>query len=332
MASIFFINQNAFSQETWKERIKQRWKDNLTRKKQDDRIVSGPYDYDFSLTHDGLERKYRVHIPLNYDKNVKIPLIIYLHGGGGSIKAAYSDGVDKASDKFGFLLAIPAGTGPIPDRILTWNSGEWPAGKGGFGTESCCGYAAKNNVDDVGFIPKMINEVKSNFNIDEKKIYATGISNGGMMSYRLACELSDKIAAIAAVAPPAVPRNCTPSRPVPVMHIHGTADPYAPYNGGRGGRLLGSKEYEMQSAKEMVDLWRSLNQCSADFTIAYQNGNATCVSYNQCAEGSELEFCTIEGGGHTWPSGSQYLPIRKIGPVSYDISFDQIWEFFRNNS
>lgn len=332
----FFIIQNVlylsdiYAQGSFGERIREGIR-KRQQKKQQTKNNFGTGDYDFSLVHAGLTRKYKVHLPPNYDKADKTPVVIYLHGGGGSLKAAYKDGMDKASDKFGFILVVPAGTGPMPDRLLTWNGGKWPIGTGGFETESCCGYAVKNNIDDVGFISKVIEEVKNKFKVDEKRIYATGISNGAMMSYRLACELSDKIAAIASVAPPAVPMNCAPSKPVPVMHIHGTVDPCAPYDGGTGGGCFGSEKYEMQSAKEMVDLWRNINGCSGGSVITYQKGDVTCISYNKCEGTSELEFCTIEGGGHTWPSGSQYLSADKIGPVSYDISFDQIWEFFKRH-
>lgn len=320
--SVLYLS-NVYAQGFFRERIRERLKERMQK--------YGSGDYEFSLVHDGLKRFYKIHIPASYNKEIKTPVVIYLHGGGGSIKAAYSEGIDKASDKFGFILVIPAGTGPIPGRLLTWNGGKWPAGKGGFGFESCCGYAAKNNINDVGFITKMIEEAKENFNVDENRIYATGISNGGIMSYRLACEIADKIAAIAPVAPPAVPMNCAPSKPVPVMHIHGTLDPCAPYDGGTGGGCLGSEKYEMQSAKEMVSVWKNINKCSDDSTIVYQKQDATCISYNKCEGNSEVTFCTIEGGGHTWPSGSQFLPANKIGPVSYDISFDQIWEFFKKH-
>jgi len=295
-------------------------------------IGYGPGDHNFSLIHDGLTRTYKVHVPSSYNAKISTPVVMYFHGGGGSIQAAFKDGVDKYSDKFGFILAVPAGTGPIPSRLLTWNGGKWPPGKGTTGFESCCGYASKNNVDDVGFISQMIEEVKRNFNVDENRIYATGISNGGIMSYRLACEIADKIAAIAPVAPPAVPLDCAPSKPVPVMHIHGTADPCAPYGGGTGGGCLGSEKYEMQSAKDMVNIWKNINKCSDDSTIVYQNGDATCISYNKCGGGSGVKLCTIEGGGHTWPSGSQYLPEKNIGPVSYETSFNQIWKFFKKHS
>jgi polyhydroxybutyrate depolymerase len=293
----------------------------------DQSATTDPGTYDFSLVHDNLTRYYQVYVPQGYDPKVPTPVVIYLHGGAGSPRAASVDGVDTAADKFGFILVIPAGTGPIPDRLLTWNSGKWSAGKEG-SVESCCGYAEKNNIDDVGFISMAIEEVKTKFNVDEKRIYVTGLSNGAMMSYRLACELSDKIAAIAPVAPLAVPMNCAPSEPVSVMDIQGTRDPCVPYEGGNGGCL---ESREMQSAKEMVDTWKNINKCSDNSIIAYQKGNVTCLSYNKCEGNSEVELCTVEGGGHTWPSGSQYLPVDSIGSVSYDMSFDQIWDFFKKH-
>lgn len=288
-------------------------------------------DYDFTLQHNGLERHYKIHVPISYDKNKATPLVIYLHGGGGSTKAAYSDGVDSYSDKYGFLLAIPAGTGILKDKLLTWNGGKWWPGTGKEDIESCCGYATENNVDDVGFVSKMVEEIQNNFNVDINRIYATGISNGGIMSYRLACELSDKIAAIAPVAPPAVPANCAPKRTISVMHIHGTADPCAPYYGETGGGCLGDVRHEMQSAKEMVNIWNEINGCLLDAQPSYKKGKTSCITYPECKNGANVELCTIEGGGHTYPSGVQYLPVDRIGPVSYDISFDQIWEFFKKH-
>ncbi len=152
------------------------------------------------------------------------------------------------------------------------------------------------------------------------------------MSYRLACELSDKIAAVAPVAPPFVPEVCDSSpRPISVIHVHGTADPCALYEGGYCDNCLG-KPISAQSAKDMINSWVVRNRCADEPKIVYNKGNAKCVSYSQCGQGVEVEFCTIAGGGHTWPSGTQYLPAKVIGPVSYDISFDQIWEFFKRHS
>ena len=289
----------------------------------------GPGDYNFSLLHEGRIRRYKVHVPESYDRTKETPVVIYLHGGGGSSEGAENEGLYSYSDKYGFILVAPAGTGVFRKVLLTWNGGEWEInGK----IENCCGYAAENNIDDVGFISKVIDKLDIDFNIDDKRVFVTGISNGGIMAYRLACELSDKVSAVAPVAPPAVPKDCNPVREVPVMHIHGTADPCAPYNGGTGGGCLGEVTYEMMSAEQMVNKWKSIDSCSESSSTSYQKGDASCISYSSCSRDAEVEFCTINGMGHTYPNGSQYLPEEKIGPVSSDLSFDQIWEFFERNS
>lgn len=291
-------------------------------------LTLGSGDYDFSLAHGGLTRKYKAHIPTIYNNANKTPVVIYIHGGGGNSEGSKNDGLYPYSDKYGFILLSPAGTGVLRDKLLVWNLGPYLI-NGNIQTHP--NYASEHNIDDVVFLSKMIDEAKTNFNVDENRIYVTGISQGGMMSYRLACELSDKIAAIAPVAPPAVPMNCIPSKQVSLMHIHGTADPCAPFLGGMSGGCLGTQPEPFQSAQEMVNRWLSINKCSSDSVAVYQKGNATCKSYNACADNSEVEFCTVEGMGHVWLSGWQYLPVNKIGPVSYDISFDQIWEFFKKH-
>ncbi|MBI4019835.1 MAG: hypothetical protein HY367_00770 [Candidatus Aenigmarchaeota archaeon] len=284
----------------------------------------GPGDYDFSLVHDGLTRTYKAHVPPSYDRSTKTAVVIYIHGGGGSSAGSKNDGLYDYSDKYGFILLSPAGTGALGDRLLVWNLGPSLI-NGTIQTHS--NYASERDIDDIGFLSKMIGDAKSRFNADGNRIYATGISQGGMMSYRLACELSDKIAAVAPVASPAVPMDCSPSRPVPVMHIHGTADPCAPFNGGSGG-CLGTEKDSFQSAQEMVNVWLSIDNCLPESSVTYQKGDATCMTYSQCKEGAEVAFCAVEGMGHVWPAGNQYLPASIIGPVSHDISFEQIWEFF----
>ena len=211
-----------------------------------------PGDYDFSLVHDGLTRTYKVHVPARHDDTTPIPVVIYLHGGGGNARAAYLDGVDKAADKFGFILAVPEGTGKVKlgELRASWNGGKWKGGQ-------CCGSA-----DDVGFISKMLDELKKKFNVDEKRIYATGISNGGLMTNRLACELADKIAAIATVAPPAVMSNCSPSRPMPVMAIHGTSDPANPFDGSAPRSIFTNSPYKRMPPKDTVEAWLEINGCS----------------------------------------------------------------------
>ena len=156
------------------------------------------------------------------------------------------------------------------------------------------------------------------------------------MTNRLACELSDKIAAIATVAPAAVESSCSPSRPISVMDIHGTADPANPPDGSEPRSIFkeGSGSgfampYKRMTPYQVVDVWKKINKCSNSQIAGYQNDRVKCVIYNDCAAGAEVELCMVEGMGHTYPSGSQYLSEKVVGSVSYDISFDQIWDFFK---
>lgn len=248
-----------------------------------------------------------------------MPVVIYLHGGGGSIKSAYIDGLDDAADQLGFILAIPAATrvkwGPLASR---WNGGEWAGGQ-------CCGSA-----DDVGFISKMIDEVTKQFHADPTRIYATGISNGGLMTNRVACELADKIAAVATVAPAALPERCAPSRPISIMDIHGTGDLCNPFDGSVPTGACGKTDYKRMSPKEVVDAWRRINGCSEG--PARETRGSLAFSKYPCRDNSEVLFCKVEGMGHTWPSGSQYLSARLVGPVSHEISMRDLWEFFQRHS
>lgn len=313
--TIFTSFSSGFAQESLRERLFKRMRQKA------DNCAMG--DYRFSFKHDGITRNYIVHLPLAYNKKVPTPVVIYFHGGAGNMKAAYRDGLDKMSDKHGFILAVPEGTGEVNAGSLRgrWNGGKWETGV-------CCGDA-----DDVGFISKMIDEIKKNFNIDKNKIYVTGISNGGLMTNRLGCELSDKIAAIAPVAAAAVMSGCSPLSPISVMVIHGTEDPANPPDGSSPRGIFNEGVFAMPYKKmtpyQVVDAWRRINKCSESKLSGYENGGAKCVVYNECAGGSEIELCIVEGMGHVYPGGSQYLSVEAVGPVSNDISFDQIWEFFK---
>ena len=229
--------------------------------------------------------------------------------------------MDEASDKHGFIMAVPVATdlekGTMTSR---WNGGKWATGE-------CCG-----DTDDVGFISKMIDEIISNFSVDANRIYATGISNGGLMTNRVAGELSHRIAAFATVAPAAIPIKSTSYKPIPVMTIHGTADPCNPYDGSEPTGLCRKSPYKRMTHREVDRAWLDINKCSDHAKPAYMKGSASCIVYEECANNVELQSCKVEGMGHTWPGGDQYLSPRLIGPVSHDITNDQIWEFFKRHS
>jgi polyhydroxybutyrate depolymerase len=314
----------------------------------------GPGDYDFSLEHDGIERTYKVHVPPSYNKYSPTPVIINLHGGGGNAEGQIEvSRMNETSDEEGFIVVYPNGTGTqMWGRLFgTWNSG------------SCCGSARDENVDDVGFISRLIDEIESEFSVDKKRVFATGYSNGAMMAMKLACEISDKIAAISTVTSTQTISGCALNPPVSMIHFHGTEDHCHYYDGGMCGGCfaeffnsigipMAKDEYACESAETDIANWRTANGCDAGETgnLVYQNGSASCVSYDQCPGDGEVEFCTIVGMGHTWPGGDSYAieackpPINPIdyiicekwkatlGPETNDINAnDAMWEFFENH-
>lgn len=290
---------------------------------------SGGDDNTFKMSHDGSERYYKIHRPEGYDGKRKLPMVIYLHGGGGDMRSAYLDGLDKMADKHNFILAAPEGLGEKKLGRLRahWNGGGWETG-------GCCGSA-----DDTGFIAKMIEEIKMKYEIDKKRIFVTGISNGALMANRLACELGDKIAAIGAVAPPAIKSDCLPDRAVPVINIHGLQDPASPPDGSEPRSIFAADSgsgfamtYKRMTPAQIIDKWKTINRCAENKTTGYRSGGASCETYGDCADGAEVELCIVDGMGHTYPGGNQYLPENLVGPVTQDITFDQIWEFFTKHS
>ena len=284
-----------------------------------------PTDTVHSLTVDGLERTYILHVPPNYDKETPVPLVLALHGGGGSAeKMANLTGFNDVSDKEGFIVVYPEG---IENH---WNDGR-----------VLQNYRAhKDNIDDVTFMSVLIDHIKQEYTIDESRIYATGISNGAMMSCRLACELSDKIAAIAMVAgamPEDLCVHCNPLNPVSVLVINGTEDPLVLWEGGEikfGRQTLG----RTLSVRDTVQFWVTHNNCEQPVItwLPDSTDDGTTVRrevYGNGLEGTEVTLYAIEGGGHTWPGGPQYASERIISRTCYDINGTEvIWQFFTGHT
>ncbi len=289
----------------------------------DQNIHLGPGDYTFSLFHAGLTRVYLVHVPSSYEYGTPIAVILNFHGGGGNAEnQAIQSQMNVSSNHEGYIAVYPNGTGKTVAGHLfgTWNAGR------------CCGYAKDNAIDDVGFTSALIDDLESKFSVDSKRVFATGHSNGALFSYQLACELSDRIAAIAPNAAQDSVIQCNPSRKVPVMHFHGTADPAALFNGGHcGGRLTTDAGWDCQSVPDYLNEWRIRNGCSIDLNVTYQTGDATCRTYQNCSDNAEVVLCTMEGAGHTWPDG-QYAGLGEalVGKISRDISANaEMWKFFQ---
>ena len=266
------------------------------------------------LNHDGLERSYILYIPASVRQDQPAPLVFVLHGGTGNAESAIRmSGFNKVADQNGFIAVFPNGTGRLSDdKLLTWNGG------------TCCGYAQKNDVDDVGFIRSVIAEIETTASIDPKRIYATGMSNGGIMSYRLACEASDLFAAIAPVAGTLNFPPCNPSESVSVIDFHGTADQNLPYEGGFGSESL--VDVDFVSVKDSVEFWVSFNECESrpltDLEDTIQHD-----TWTGCDNTSAVELYTIIGGGHAWPGGGSGWP-GSDQPTDIISASELIWEFF----
>ena len=294
-----------------------------------DDIPDDPNTYIRSIPHDGLERTYRIHIPPLFNKSIQMPLVLVLHGGGGTAEGMEEQltlgGFNNLSDKEGFIVVYPDGI------EKHWNDGR----------KNVTYRTHQEKIDDVGFISILIDNITEELNINPGRVYVTGMSNGAMMSYRLACEISEKIAAIAPVTgaiPEDIVPQCSPSKPVSVLAISGTDDPLVPWDGGDIKSPFFHKPLgKVLSVHDSVNYWVIHNNCSPISNITWlpdlDPGDDTRVRreiYGEGDEGTKVILYAIEGGGHTWPDGLQYLSESRIGKTCHDINANEvIWEFFK---
>ena len=280
------------------------------------------------LQHESIERSYHIHLPPGFSKDKPAPLVFALHGGGGNGRK-FDQGTTQgtltaAADKRGVVLVFPEGINK-----------HWCDGR----TE----ILKKKAYDDVGFISKIIDTMVKNYGIDPKRVYATGISNGGFMSVRLAMDLSEKIAAVAPVTAQVSKalKDKTPKLPISIMIVNGTKDPLVPFDGGhirlfRFGRSRG----EILSTVSTVEHFRRYNGCdktpkkSKLKDKAPDDGTTVEIEkYTGGKDGTEVILVKVIGGGHTWPGGKQYLRPRTIGTVCRDINASgMILDFFLAHS
>lgn len=297
----------------------------------------GPGDHKFNLEYGGLTRTYRVHVPKIYDKTKETPLIINFHGGyGNSESAEMQSDMSKTSDVRGFIVVYPNAVIGKFDENVKMNYQHWNGGPRVDPEKAL-------NVDDVGFISTMIDKLSEDFNIDEKRIYATGMSNGATMVYRLACQLSDKIAAFAPVAGNQLDIECNPENTVSIIHFAGLNDKYMPYEGG-----VGVVKDDWKPITTLISEWIGRNNCSEEFKITYEDKGVTCSSYNSCNKNSEISLCIIKDIGHTWTGPGVYLGARVckdsldgylckklqdvFGPRRFDYSInDAMYDFFEKH-
>jgi polyhydroxybutyrate depolymerase len=262
---------------------------------------------------DGRERTYLVHAPPGYGGKAAMPIVIVLHGGGGSGSGVVRlTGMSVKADRENFLAVYPDGTGPLRTRLLTWNSG------------NCCGNAMNAKVDDVGFIRAMLDRLQRDYAVDTKRIFVTGISNGGMMAYRLACEISDRIAAIAPVAG-AQNVECPAGGPVSVIIFHGTKDQNVLLDGGEPRKHFGPLRTD-RSVAYAASFWAARNGCTGQ-RLHQHTAFLRTEGYTGCKDGTAICVNIVENGGHAWPGGERMSQV--LDEPSHEVSAtDLMWTFF----
>jgi polyhydroxybutyrate depolymerase len=271
----------------------------------------GPGWHPVTLVVHGRDRSYLLHVPPTAGTAPR-PLIIELHGGGGTAAGMERlTDLTAQTDPRGWLVAAPSGIGR-----------RWNDGRSGIGSP----------VDDVAFIRALIDDVAVRTSLDRSRVFATGISNGAMMSGRLACDLSDRVAAVAQVAGTIgvdERARCTPSAPVSVLVIAGTADPLVPYGGGAVGARLGLSRGAVIGAEQYVADWLARDGLSAVDRRTSQLPPDTAIAEVGSMGGPQVAFYSVAGGGHTWPGGPQYLPRFLVGSTTHTFDASQvIVEFF----
>ncbi|MDY0029885.1 MAG: alpha/beta hydrolase-fold protein [Pseudobdellovibrionaceae bacterium] len=284
--------------------------------------IAAPGNYTFKVKYDGESREYLIHVPKSYTGLNKTPVIFAFHGGGGDMDHMAKDkfyGLITSSEKNGYIVVFPNGYSRFPSgKLATWNGGE------------CCGTARDKNIDDVGFIRKIIGNIKTQLNVDASRIYATGMSNGGIMSYRLACEATDLFKAIAPVAGTDNMPKCNPSRPISVLHIHALNDDHVLFSGGAGENAFKdlTKVTDFTSVPDTINLWVKRNGCEGQPERVLQNDGAYCDLFSKCKAGTQVKLCVTKEGGHSWPGGTK--PHGSEPPSTAINANDEIWKFFQS--
>ena len=295
------------AQERWKDTRRKKWIEELGEK--------------FELRtvqFQNSSREYLLFTPASYRSTRPSPMVVGFHGGTTSdVRFARTTLFHRLAEEKGFLVAYPNGVG-----------GNWNDGRG----------TANPDLDDVGFVMALIEDVKSRRSLDAKRIYATGISNGAFMVQRLACEKSDRIAAFSAAAGSMgtlLREKCNPKYPVPMLLMNSPKDRIVPWHGGdmqhgKGGKIL--------SVPELADFWKNINECGASSEETLQNSRVSTASrvkvlrFEGCRNNANVALYRIEDGGHTWPDGDDQ-PAVVVGPTSKQFNATQVsWDFFRQHA
>jgi polyhydroxybutyrate depolymerase len=259
------------------------------------------------LMSEGIERGFRLHVPESYAPSAPAPLVLNFHGlGSNAVQQELYSGLTGQSDEVGFILATPEGSGN-PQR---WYFVDFPGAE----------------VDDFAFVRALIGHLSDTLCIDQSRIYATGMSNGGFMSAALACEMSDTFAAVAPVAGVTYLPSCDAKPPVPIVVFHGTNDAVVPFAGGNIGLLPAA----LPGVRETAGLWAQHNGCEAGPQNQRFAADVVLEAYAGCSRDADVHLYVIEGGGHTWPGA---LPLPFLDKTTQSIKAAEIiWRFFSEHS
>ncbi|MEI7947199.1 MAG: PHB depolymerase family esterase [bacterium] len=291
-------------------------------------------DHSLTLKVGELDRHYIVHVPTNYAAIKSMPVVIMFHGGGGTARGAMREtGWAQKADQMGFLAVFPEATPPDPTKPGRFgsNSQLWNDGSGRF-------HAGQKNVPDVAFINAMIDDLIVRFNVDRRRIYATGFSNGASMAFRVGIELSTRIAAIAPFAGALWIKEAKLERPVSLYYITGDADPLNPFEGGAPKFATGRASKDMASrtkpaVREHVTTWARFLGLQAEPKPAAASPGVTTLIYSGDRDDTEIRFTVIKGHGHIWPGGKNQLPEFMVGnPSDAFKATDSIWSFFEKHA
>ncbi len=281
-----------------------------------------PGDHERTLEVGDSERSYLLHVPASA-RDGSPPLVVVLHGGDrNSLLPIASVGFTQLADDEGFVVAYPSAL------VANWNDGR----EGDFSPEH------RDDTDDVGFLGSVVCDVDSLVGIDGARVYFVGVSNGGMMTHRMACERPDLVAAAAMViaGAPAAMLDCADGPPVAMVTVPGTDDPIMPYD---GGQVMGDRG-EVIGAAETVRFWAARNGCDAEPVVVERQ--PVCADdptrvvehrFGGCDDGVGVVMYEIRGGGHTWPGWVQYLPVDLIGATNDQMNASsEIWTFLSAHS
>lgn len=264
-----------------------------------------------SLNVGGMARSYYLYVPANSTGS----LVVAFHGGGQDpARFAAGVGLREMADRYGFVMAVPVGVRE------SWNSG----------SVDPQGYAEENGIDDLSFVAALVDDVVATGAARPDKVYAMGVSMGGMMTYSAACNLPGRFAAIAVVAGTLSSGRCANAAGVSLLHIHGTADERVPFEGGQGEFTASDQVWT--SARQGINIFAGNAQCSANWQSQQITSDTTCNT-TACPGSDEVQYCLIQGGGHTWPGVATTKRQKRQGAsaTSTFSATDRIAAFFQRH-